>query len=105
MSESWGVGDGDAAGNSAGGGIGGPGLASEGGDDGHNGLGLYDVEFREGVESAVALQFSKPEPRAQEEGAVADGQYDVVGESVREVCGKLVGESLCALQEVGAEIV
>ena len=29
----------------------------------------------------------------------------MVGETVREVCGKLVGEGLCALQEVGAEVV
>ena len=27
------------------------------------------------------------------------------GRRVREVCGKLVGEGLCALQEVGAEVV
>ena len=80
-------------------------MASEGGDDGHDGLGLDHVEFWEGVDSAAALQFPESEPRAQEEGAVANGHDDVVGECVREVCGKLVGEGLCALQEVGAEVV
>ena len=58
VSESWWVGDGDAAGNGAGAGSGGPGLASEGGYDGHDGLGLYHMEFREGVDSPAALQFS-----------------------------------------------
>ena len=67
MSESWWVGYGDAARNSAGAGSGGPGLASEGGDDGHDGLGLDHVEFGEGVDSASALQFPESEPRAQEE--------------------------------------
>ena len=66
VGESRGIGDGDAAGNGAGAGIGSPGLASEGGDDGHNRLGLDDVEFREGVDRTAALQFPEPEPRAQE---------------------------------------
>ena len=58
VGESWWVGDGDAAGNGAGAGIGSPGLASEGRYDGHDGLGLDQMEFQEGVDSAAALQFS-----------------------------------------------
>ena len=58
MGESWWVGDGDAAGNGAGAGSRGPGLALEGGYNGHDGLGLDHVELREGVDSALALQFS-----------------------------------------------
>ena len=55
--------------------------------------------------AAAALQFPESEPRAQEERPVAHGHDDVVGETVREVCGKLVGEGLCAFQEVGVEVV
>ena len=105
VGESRWVGNGDAAGNGAGAGSGGPGLALEGGYDGHDGLCLNHVELWEGVDSAAVLQFPESEPRAQEEGAVANGHDDMVGETVREVCGKLVGEGLCALQEVGAEVV
>ena len=43
-----GIGDGDAAGNGAGAGIGSPGLASEGGYDGHDGLCLNHVELSGG---------------------------------------------------------
>ena len=58
-------------------------MASEGRYDGHDGLGLDYVKFREGVDSAAVLQFLESEPRAQEEGAVADRHDDVVGETVR----------------------
>ena len=105
VGESRGVGDGDAAGNGAGAGSGGPGLASEGGYDGHDGFCLDHVELWDAGYDTATSQLLKSEPRAQEEGAVANGHDDVVGETVREVCGKLVGEGLCAFQEVGAEVV